>query len=120
MFRIADITAVFSPQVSPRLVPATQKADDYGMATSNSRKLYLSCPSKSVPCPQILGYTLGKTLGSGKFAKVKAAWSPYEGRMVRSIAKNYNFVNFLYLFFQFLLLRLPSKYLTRANWTRRM
>ncbi len=101
MFRIADKTAVFSPQVSPRLVPATQKADDYGgMATSNSRKLYLSFLSKSVPCPQILGYTLGKRLGSGKFAKVKAAWSPYEGRMVRSIAKNYNFVIF-FLFFQF-------------------
>ncbi len=55
------------------------------MTTSNSPKLYLSCPSTSIPCPQVLGYTLGKTLGSGKFAKVKAAWSPYELRMVREV-----------------------------------
>ncbi len=65
------------------------------MTTPNSRKLYLNCPSTSIPCPQVLGYTLGKTLGSGKFAKVKAAWSPYERRMVREA---YIFVSDVILF----------------------
>ena len=79
---IADITAVyFLKLLLVQTCSATQEADDYGMTTSNSRKLYLGCPSTSIPCPQVLGYTLGKTLGSGKF---KAAWSPCERRMVRS------------------------------------
>ncbi len=43
---------------------------------------YIRRSYKSVPCPQALGYTTGKTLGSGKYAKVKAAWSPYEREMV--------------------------------------
>ncbi len=46
------------------------------------KKKYLGCSSKSIPCPQVLGYTLGKTLGSGNYAKVKAAWSPFERKMV--------------------------------------
>ncbi len=48
-----------------------------------SPKKYLRCSAKSVPCVQALGYTVGKTLGSGAFAKVKAAWSPFEHQMVR-------------------------------------
>lgn len=32
--------------------------------------------------PEALGYTIGKTLGCGTYAKVKAAWSPHQRRMV--------------------------------------
>lgn len=46
------------------------------------RQIYIKCSSDLVPCPEAMGYTMGKTLGSGTYAKVKAAWSPYEGRMV--------------------------------------
>ena len=38
-----------------------------------------------MPCPEALGYTQGKTLGSGTYAKVKAAWSPFERKMVSTI-----------------------------------
>ncbi len=47
------------------------------------RQLYLRCCSECMPCPQALGYTLGKSLESGTFAKVKAAWSPFQSTMVR-------------------------------------
>ena len=46
------------------------------------RQIYIKCSSDLVPCAEAMGYTMGKTLGSGTYAKVKAAWSPYEGRMV--------------------------------------
>ena len=32
---------------------------------------------ENIASPEDLHYTLGKTLGSGNYAKVKAAWSPY-------------------------------------------
>ena len=35
-----------------------------------------------VSSPEQLLYSLGKTIGSGTYAKVKAAWSPYERKMV--------------------------------------
>ncbi len=57
------------------------------MACHTSRlqrpRKYLRCSSKSIPCVQALGYTMGETLGSGANAKVKAAWSPFERQMVR-------------------------------------
>ncbi len=43
---------------------------------------YMRSSYKFVPCPQALGYISGKTLGSGKYSKVEAAWSPYEWEMV--------------------------------------
>lgn len=46
------------------------------------RQIYIKCSSDLVPCAEAMGYTMGKTLGSGTYAKVKAAWSPFEGRMV--------------------------------------
>ena len=46
------------------------------------RQLYIRTVEKEVPCPEAIGYTQGKTLGSGTYAKVKAAWSPFERRMV--------------------------------------
>ncbi len=49
------------------------------------RQVYIRCSSELVPCPEAMGYTMGKTLGSGTYAKVKAAWSPFEGRMVNDI-----------------------------------
>ena len=36
----------------------------------------------NVRSPEQLNYSLGKTIGSGTYAKVKAAWSPYEKKMV--------------------------------------
>ena len=49
------------------------------------RQIYIRCSSELVPCPEAMGYTMGKTLGSGTYAKVKAAWSPFEGRMVSEL-----------------------------------
>ena len=46
------------------------------------RQLYIRTKEWEVPCPEALGYTQGKTLGSGTYAKVKAAWSPFEKKMV--------------------------------------
>lgn len=65
-------------------------AQDCGVSITQSnitqtlfpRQLYLKCSSQYIPCPEALGYTMGRTLGSGTYAKVKAAWSPFEGRMV--------------------------------------
>ena len=37
---------------------------------------------ENVRSAEELRYTLGKTIGSGAYAKVKAAWSPYEQKMV--------------------------------------
>lgn len=37
---------------------------------------------ENIKSPEDLHYTLGKTLGSGTYAKVKAAWSAYEKKMV--------------------------------------
>lgn len=48
------------------------------------KQIYIQCSSELVPCAEALGYTMGKTLGSGTYAKVKAAWSPFEGKMVSS------------------------------------
>ncbi len=42
--------------------------------------MYLARSSSSV---QALGNTVGKTLGSGAYAKLKSAWSPFERQMVR-------------------------------------
>ncbi len=59
----------------------------------NWRQLYhLRCCSECITCPQVVGYTLGKSLESGTFAKVKAAWSPFQNTMVRQcvlLAKQY-------------------------------
>jgi len=49
------------------------------------KQLYFKSSSQYIPNPEALGYTMGKTLGTGTYAKVKAAWSPYEGRMVSII-----------------------------------
>ena len=49
------------------------------------RQLYIKTTENEVPCPETLGYTQGKTLGSGTYAKVKAAWSPFERKMVRIV-----------------------------------
>ena len=43
---------------------------------------FIQCSSSEVPCPESLGYIQGKTLGSGTYAKVKAAWSPFENCLV--------------------------------------
>ena len=51
------------------------------------KQIYLQCTSDLVPCAEALGYTMGKTLGSGTYAKVKAAWSPFEGKMVSPTSK---------------------------------
>ena len=40
--------------------------------------------SVDISNPETLCYTLGKTLGSGTYAKVKAAWSPHEKSVVSS------------------------------------
>lgn len=37
---------------------------------------------ENIRSPEELHYTLGKTIGSGTYAKVKAAWCPYERKMV--------------------------------------
>ena len=53
--------------------------------TSNNRNeftVHARLHSSELPSPEGLGYTLGKTLGSGTYAKVKAAWSPFERKMV--------------------------------------
>ena len=47
---------------------------------------FIQCHSDEVPCPEALGYIPGRVLGSGTYAKVKAAWSPYENRVVSFIA----------------------------------
>ena len=47
--------------------------------------MYIRTTQHDVPCPEALGYTQGKTLGSGTYAKVKAAWSPFERKMVSTI-----------------------------------
>ena len=76
-------------------------AQDFGINEINltdtlfARQLYLRCPAKYAPSPEALGYTMGKTLGSGTYAKVKAAWSPFVGRMVRNISSFNVFVVFL-------------------------
>eukprot|EP00731_Ephydatia_muelleri_P007808 Em0004g146a len=44
--------------------------------------VYAQYNTAKVPSAEHLGYTLGKTLGSGTYAKVKAAWSPYLLQMV--------------------------------------
>ena len=49
------------------------------------RQLYIKTTHHEVPCPEALGYTQGKTLGSGTYAKVKAAWSPFERKMVSTV-----------------------------------
>ena len=58
-------------------------AGDRENSIVDRRQLYLRCCSECMPCPQALGYTLGKSLESGTFAKVKAAWSPFQSTMVR-------------------------------------
>ena len=49
---------------------------------SDPNKLFIQCSSSELPCPESLGYVQGKTLGSGTYAKVKAAWSPFENCLV--------------------------------------
>lgn len=44
--------------------------------------VYAQYNTAKVPNAEHLGYTLGRTLGSGTYAKVKAAWSPYLLQMV--------------------------------------
>ena len=44
--------------------------------------VYAQYNTTKVPSAEHLGYTLGRTLGSGTYAKVKAAWSPYLLKMV--------------------------------------
>ncbi len=64
------------------------EASNYGGSlTSRPHCKYLSSSSLTTPYLQVLGYTLGKTLGSGKFGKVKAAWSPFERRMVKKLSE---------------------------------
>ncbi len=58
-------------------------AGDCENSIVDRRQLYLRCCSECMPCPQALGYTLGKSLESGTFANVKAAWSPFQNTMVR-------------------------------------
>ena len=41
---------------------------------------------ENIISPEELHYTLGKRLGSGTYAKVQAAWSPYERKMVSLLA----------------------------------
>ena len=55
---------------------------------SLEKSVYLSNSSDYYPCPEALGYTIGKTLGGGRFSQVKAAWSPFEGEMVSKYCCN--------------------------------
>jgi hypothetical protein len=55
--------------------------------------VYIQTSQHEVPCPEALGYTQGKTLGSGTYAKVKAAWSPFERRMVSIVDLHKNLLD---------------------------
>lgn len=57
--------------------------------------MYIKTTQHEVPCPEALGYTQGKTLGSGTYAKVKAAWSPFERKMVSTVDLYKNQVDLL-------------------------
>ena len=52
------------------------------VATDTSSNPAVYSFEKNVRNPEQLQYTLGKTIGSGTYAKVKAAWSPYEKKLV--------------------------------------
>ena len=73
-------------QASPYCMQQRMSVPDDGQGFTDwwqpPRQIYIKCSSDLVPCAEAMGYTMGKTLGSGTYAKVKAAWSPYEGRMV--------------------------------------
>lgn len=71
--------------------------------SSANSLLYSRFSSHHLPTPEGLGYTLGKTLGSGTYAKVKAAWSPQERQMVSptlhtgyAVCTPYNLAGILY------------------------
>ena len=51
-------------------------------SSEDHQSLVPYCFRNSVTSPEQLHYSLGKTIGSGTYAKVKAAWSPYERKMV--------------------------------------
>ena len=53
-----------------------------GTEDEDSPCVYAQYSTAKVPSAEHLGYTLGRTLGSGTYAKVKAAWSPYLLKMV--------------------------------------
>lgn len=53
-----------------------------GTEDEDSPCVYAQYSTVKVPSAEHLGYTLGRTLGSGTYAKVKAAWSPYLLKMV--------------------------------------
>ena len=66
--------------------------------TTTPKCLYARISSSDLPSLQVLGYTLGKTLGSGTYAKVKAAWSMRDREIVSKFimrAQNY----FMYYYF---------------------
>ncbi len=63
-----------------------------GSLTSRPHRKHLNCSYLTTPYPQVLGYTLGRTLGSGKFGNVKAAWSPFERRMVKKLSDFFKLV----------------------------
>ncbi|CAI8028295.1 Testis-specific serine/threonine-protein kinase 3, partial [Geodia barretti] len=54
---------------------ASSSSDDH-------QSLVPYCFRNSVTSPEQLHYSIGKTIGSGTYAKVKAAWSPYERKMI--------------------------------------
>lgn len=55
---------------------------------------------ENIRSPEELHYTLGKTIGSGTYAKVKAAWCPYERKMVSPTYFTILFANPRNVFFQ--------------------
>ncbi len=62
-----------------------QRSSYYSQRQPDKPRMDAQRCSGTVQCectPDALGYTVGKTLGSGTYAKVKAAWSPHQRRMV--------------------------------------
>ena len=62
--------------------PLVAKPDHHAAQNVRSHCVYTRMASCSLPGLESLGYTLGKTLGSGTYAKVKATWSARHEKMV--------------------------------------
>jgi len=62
--------------------PLVAKPDQRAIQGGRSHCVYTRMASCSLPGLESLGYSLGKTLGSGTYAKVKATWSARHDKMV--------------------------------------